>query len=215
MNNRLSAAFFVAGIVMLLLGVLLYLTGWYFYYGLWAVAIGAVLVLITNKRWLTKGLVAGIPVLLVCWLFAQSFGPSQTFLLPIGYTGTLTVVHGEPCGQPDRKEDGRYIIEVPENGVAIIQRKSEGGWVDDKYYYVDKAGRRTPVANWIPHVVEPVFPRACLGGSGTSQYRDHEEIHYSDHYVQSTPSDTLKEIDFEARGHLMDSVVQECRESRE
>jgi len=221
MNSRRSTALFVVGIVFLVVGLFLYLSWWFFLYGMIALVIGAVLVLITKKSWLLKGLVAGVPVLFVAWSFSRTFAPAQTFLIPQGFSGRFIVVEGEPCGIPDVKEDGRYVVTIPDTGIVILQREPSGGWVDDHFYFVDATGTRTPVAGSVaPLDVNTIRPSVMLGGSGSvcgtmpdggSSTEAPDAIHYSDYYVLTTDSNTsFYESAFD---DLMVSKVKACRES--
>ncbi len=166
MNTRLSTVLFVVGIVFLTSGLFLYLTWWYFFYGMIAVVIGAVLVLITKKSWLVKGLVAGVPVLFVAWSFSRTFAPAQTYLIPENFSGTFTVVHGEPCGEPDEIEDDRFLIRVPSSGILILQRELPSGWIDDRFFFENARGERTMIPVYFSFAEAQKFPAIVGGGTG-------------------------------------------------
>lgn len=219
MSSRTSTLLFVIGIVLLVFGVLVYLTGWFFFYGMLIVALGAVLVLITSKPWLLKIAIAAIPVLLVAWSFSRSFGPAQTFLIPEGFSGRFIVVTGEPCGIPDNKVDGRYVVDVPADGITIPQREFQGGWVDDEYYFVDAAGRRTRIteSTGFPRDSVPK-PSVMLGGwgsmggtlpDGSFSSEAPDAIHYRDYFVLTT--DSISSVYKDQLDDLMESMVRSCR----
>ncbi len=221
MNSRRSTALFVVGIVFLVFGLVLYLTWWYFASGMIALALGALMVLLSKKPRMVKGLVAGIPVLFVAWSFIQSFAPAQTFLIPSGYSGRFTVIEGEPCGTPDVKQAGRLVVTVPANGIVILQREPTGGWVDDEFYFVDGSGTRTPIAiSIVPLDPATTRPSVMHSGSGSvggtmpdggSSTEAPDAIHYSDYYVLTTDSNTsFYESEFD---DLMVSQVKACRDN--
>ncbi|MBL0035389.1 MAG: hypothetical protein IPP26_06400 [Flavobacteriales bacterium] len=221
MNTRASTFSFVIGIIFLVIGILLYLTWWFFLWGMLAVLFGVLLVLFSGKPWWMKALVAGVPVLFVAWSFSRSFGPSQTFLIPEGFSGRLMVVQGESCGVPDRKEDGRLIVDVPSNGIAILQRPYKGGWVDDEFFFVDAHGHRTPIRHSYsssnpstkgPSVV--IGGAGAVGGSmpdGDFSTESPEAIHFSDYFVLA--SDSVEWFYDEAFEDRMVLEVKECRSS--
>lgn len=220
MSRRTSTVLFVIGIVLLVFGVLVYLTGWFFVYGMFIVALGAVLVLITSKPWWLKIAVAATPVLFVAWSFSGSFAPAQTFLIPEGFSGRFVIVGGEPCGAPDNKVDGRYVVDVPRNGVAIIQRERQGGWMNDEFYFVDAAGKRTPIPIGLVDTAT-LRPSVVFGGAGSFVKTIPEgglsgeapgEVQYADYYVLITASDNPFVFD-DKLDDRMDSLVQACRGS--
>jgi len=186
------------------------------------IALGTVLVLVSRKSWLSKTLVVAAPVLFVAWSFSQSFAPSQTFLFPEGFSGRFIVVEGEPCGLADRKEDGRFIIEVPSSGIVILQRPARGGWVDDKFFIVGKDGVRSPITQSIaPLNAATIRPSVMLGGSGSvgglmsdgsSSTESAEAINFSDYYVLT--ADSNASFYDQAFDDMMVRLVKECRAIR-
>jgi hypothetical protein len=215
MSDRASTVLFIVGIIFLVLGLFLYLTWWFFLHGMIALVIGAVLVLITKKSWLVKGLLAGIPVLFVAWSFSRTFAPAQTFLLPNDLSGTFTVVHGEACGAPDEVEDGRFLIRVPSSGFAILQRELPSGWIDDKFFFENERGERTNIPVYFNLAEAMKFP-AIVGGvtgnvpgplpDGSFSSDAPGTIHYHQyHLVSDTTEKWPADPDVEP-------VVQECRD---
>ncbi|KEZ52735.1 MULTISPECIES: DUF6843 domain-containing protein [Metabacillus] len=61
----------------------------------------------------------------------------RTFLIPEGFTGWVTV-HNEPA-----EGEGKREYNVTEEGHAEVKEKDiHDGWASNKYYYVDKEGKR-------------------------------------------------------------------------
>lgn len=219
MSTRASAILFMVGIVFLVFGLFLYLTWWFFLYGMIAVTIGAILVLISKKPWLLKLLVAGIPALFVTWSFSGSFAPAQTFLIPPDFSGKFIVVYGEPCGTPDHKVNGRLEVHVPAHGCAILQREGKGGWVDDEFYFEDATGNRTRIAESTGLPIDSIpRPSVTLMGSGSqaamlpsggSSTEAPGAIHFTWYFVHTTGSST--HTDESPLDTLMESMVQTCR----
>ncbi|MBX2972713.1 MAG: hypothetical protein KF797_06390 [Flavobacteriales bacterium] len=226
MSKGISSTFFIIGVLLLAIGVFLYLSWWCFPYGMGAVAFGAILVLVSKQGWKTKTLVAGVPVLFVSWSFAMTFSPEQTILIPADYHGMFAIVYGEPCGMPSTKEDGRYIIRIPQEGVAIVQREFHSGWVDDAYYFEAPQGERIKVSEVISYPPQPKQGRVVMLGSsgaipasmpnGNSSTDAPEAYRFTQFHVLDT--DSLIEPTFKEEGALhakMMSSVQHCRASVE
>ena len=187
-------------------------------------ALGAFLVLVSRKSWVSKTLVVPVPILFVAWSFSQRFAPSLTFLIPEGFSGRFTVVEGEPCGLPDRKEDGRFLIEVPYSGIVILQRPHKGGWVDNEYFIIGKDGVRSRIGQSVaPLNASTIWPSVMVGGSGSvggpmpnggSSTGSPEAFNFSDYYVLTgDPNTSLYDPD-PAFDDILVRLGKECRALR-
>lgn len=222
MSRRTSTVLFVIGIVLLVFGVLVYLTGWFFLYGIFIVALGAVLVLITNKPWPLKIPVVAIPIFFVAWSFSASHASAQTILIPEGYVGKFCIVYGEHCGAPNKEVDGRYMVEIPSDGIAIVQREFEAGWVDDEYRFVDRSGASTRARHVFDmpkgHRSGPVVMLGASGavggqlpgGGGSTEAPG--AIRFTEFHVFGTDSTTdYLNIGDDLLTESMKARVEECR----
>jgi hypothetical protein len=89
----------------------------------------------------------------------------ETYLIPADFKGEFRIVYGEKCGVTPRSGEGRRILEVPLNGVLIIQPEFQAGIIDNEYYLVDGTGKRTRLDSSYGN--EDGTPRIVMGGSGS------------------------------------------------
>lgn len=118
------------------------------------------------------------PVILVGTVFGMyslSFASSylnrpekETYLIPEDFKGDFRIVYGEKCGLSPSLEEGRRILEIPANGVLIIQPEFEAGIIDNEYYLVDRDGNRTKLNSSLgDEDRKSLTPRITMGGSGS------------------------------------------------
>ncbi|WP_170227626.1 DUF6843 domain-containing protein [Flavobacterium noncentrifugens] len=69
----------------------------------------------------------------------------ETFLIPNGFEGRITVVFNQPNATQIPIENDRRIYKIPEDGILITSSKIETGILHQKYYYIDKSGNRTKI----------------------------------------------------------------------
>ena len=76
----------------------------------------------------------------------NSSGEPQIYLIPEGYTGSITVVYNHPKGQP-KKYEGKYrVFEIDEKGCCLSQFGPQyGDWIKEKFVLVDRAGNRSEI----------------------------------------------------------------------
>jgi hypothetical protein len=102
--------------------------------------------------------------------FASSFinrPEKETYLIPEDFNGEFRVVYGEKCGVVPRSEEGRRVLEIPLNGVLIIQPEFEAGIIDNEYYLVDHDGLRTVLSSSFGNDSDKdTMPGITMGGSG-------------------------------------------------
>lgn len=130
---------------------------------------------ITIKRF--SILVIGLPlVLIIC--VASIYGASilhvyltrpipETYLIPSDFEGMFKVISGQECGISPKVENGRRVLEIPDNGVLIIKPTSESGIIDHRYYLVDDNGKRIEIEKNYSNETIP-SPNVRLLGSGRS-----------------------------------------------
>jgi hypothetical protein len=66
----------------------------------------------------------------------------ETYLIPKGFRGRVSIIFNQKDGAPIRYENGRRIYEIPSNGILLTQFKDEYGIINHEYYYVDSFGSR-------------------------------------------------------------------------
>jgi len=71
---------------------------------------------------------------------------TEHYLIPLGFTGRVTIVFDQKNGSPVRYEGKARIYDIPESGVLVTRFHYEGGWINHHYYYVDNKNKRTEIA---------------------------------------------------------------------
>ena len=118
-----------------------------------------------------------IPTILVVLIFNFCSSPNvavnkkptptpETFLIPENFQGTLRVVYGEECGIKPNIENGRRILQIPENGVLIIQPEFVSGTIDHQYYLINGNGQKTKIEYSDTLINEPFLTQLRTGSIG-------------------------------------------------
>lgn len=92
-----------------------------------------------------RALVTAVIVLVACHREPRH-APPAVYLLPEGFTGWVTVEYASPGAAALPEEHGARIIHVPADGKLRTSSPQELGIVDNRFYFVDGAGARTPIA---------------------------------------------------------------------
>ncbi|MBT2694766.1 hypothetical protein [Bacillus sp. ISL-55] len=106
--------------------------------------------------------------LAACSFLDTEEGTNNIFLIPEGYEGTLMVYYGIPDAPAIRKEEDYSVIpiklkvleelkgtDISQYGVYFTSTTEiESGIMNNKYYYVDSKGKRTPIDEYCTHGLE-------------------------------------------------------------
>lgn len=175
--------------------------------------------------------ILGFPIILllsVIGIYGLSFIGSylskpepETFLIPTNFEGSFKVIYGEECGLNPPIENGRIILQIPANGILIVQPEFEGGIIDHEYYFIDNDGKRTKIEQYENYSDGTKnIPGVRLGGSGSiggampnggSSSESPLAIHFTDFQVYQ---DTIDRYDFKEErkfDSLTTALVEECR----
>ena len=175
--------------------------------------------------------ILGFPIILllsVIGIYGLSFTGSylskpepETFLIPTNFEGSFKVIYGEECGLNPPIENGRIILQIPANGILIVQSEFEGGIIDHEYYFIDNDGKRTKIEQYENYSDGTKnIPGVRLGGSGSiggampkggSSSESPLAIHFTDFQVYQ---DTIDRYDFKEErkfDSLTTALVEECR----
>lgn len=175
--------------------------------------------------------VLGFPIILVLSvviIYGLSFFSSylsrpepETFLIPTNFEGSFKVIYGEECGINTPTENGRRILQIPKNGILIVQSEFESGIIDHEYYFIDEDGKRTKIEQYENYSNGTKnIPGVQLGGSGSMigampdgsfSSESPLAIHYTDFQVYQDRIDIYdfnEEIKFDS---LTTVLVEECR----
>ena len=228
MKKWTSNIFLILGIGLLIFGVLLYLSYWYFIWGFVSLIIGTILIFLTKKDWRFKLVCILIPIGFVGISFYQSFAPKETYLIQDDFVGEFRVIYSEECGIEPTNEKGRRILIIPDNGILIVRPKFKAGWVNNEYYLVDKKGNRkklNELFNYKERLTKS--PGVLMGGSGsmTGEMPDGNSssesplaIHFTDFTVfnkDTTIRSDKESFKFHQRfDSLTTALVEVCRKNK-
>ena len=170
-------------------------------------------------------------VITIIGVYAISFASSyltkpepETFFIPARFEGKIRIIYGEKCGITPKIEAGRRILQIPDNGILIIQPEFEAGIIDHEYYFIDNNGTKTKIKQYENYSNgSKNIPGVSLGGSGNiggempdggSSSESPLAIHYTDLYVYNN-SKELIESEFVLLEKRIDTIttilVNECR----
>lgn len=148
MNVKTSNILFYSGISLLAIGAFgLTFAAFFAIVGLPTFVIGIVLILISKKTWKQKlipiGLfIVGIIAFWPIWRNINTVGP-ETFLIPNDYRGRVNIIHKKDCGILLEKTENGLIYEIPNDGILLLSNDQKYGFIDHKYYLIDKNGKKT------------------------------------------------------------------------
>jgi hypothetical protein len=144
-----------------------------------------------------------------------------------GFIGQVTIVDNMPCGQKKVLINNREQLYVPENGILLYQEDLKNGYVNHKYYYINKDSHLVEIPErdnsmfWDDQKIQPNKNTigAWLGGTGSkTNYEINSDIEYSFMYLTINSKINMDSLDekeswiksqnFEK---LTDSLVRICK----
>lgn len=182
--------------------------------------------------------IAAFPLIMIATIigiYAISFASSyltkpepETFLIPANFDGKVRIVYGEECGNKPPIENGRRVLQIPDNGLLVIQPKFEAGIIDHEYYFVDQNGKRTPIKQYENYSDGTKnIPGVRLGGSGSmgGEMPDGSfssesplAIQFTDLYVYRDSTNQMSDREYSLQERKVDSLttvfVNECRKNK-
>ena len=185
------------------------------------------------RRPIVIKLISGLAAVLV--LFVLSFLGSctrpakETILIPDSFEGEFRIIYSEKCGLNPKLENGRRVLEIPQNGILIIQPELEAGIIDRQYYILDSDFNRTKI-NQLGDYEErkTKAPGVLTGGSGTLggampdgglSSESPLAIHFADFTLFNTDTTTIDERERYKLHQRFDSIttelVKECRKTKQ
>lgn len=171
-------------------------------------------------------------IIVVIGMYLFSFASSyltrpekETYLIPNNFEGRFRIIYGEKCGiDPPYKSDRREL-QIPGNGILIIQPKFKAGTIDHEYYLVDKGGNRQKINMLVDYKQSPIDApgvlfrvSGCMGGpmpDGGSSSESPLSIHFTEFIVfnkDTSSRDEKKEFIFNQQfDSLTNALVNKCR----
>jgi hypothetical protein len=187
-------------------------------YGIFILGIGILFLWVSKKPVKTKLFATILPIILYLpatylFLLAYNYTSPKTFLIPSDYEGTIRIVYEEKCGLTLTKENGRQILQFPQNGILILNEKFDGG-INNEYYLVDNNGKRTKITESSDFKDKTKkLPLIQVGGAGTLGGNEHEKgIIFSDFYLYNKDTTSTDDYKLSQRfDSLTNVVVNSCR----
>jgi len=81
-----------------------------------------------------------VPICILIWKKINTIEP-EIFLIPKNYRGFVYISYNHKCGKPTKYEEDSRVYEIPNDGVLLTQFKDEQGFINQKFYLVDKGKR--------------------------------------------------------------------------
>lgn len=85
-----------------------------------------------------------IPSLLFIWRQINTVPPEE-FLIPENFKGRVSIIYELNCAPEIKKIDGKIIYKIPNGGILLISNKLKSGFINQKYYFVNKNGNKTEI----------------------------------------------------------------------
>ena len=175
---------------------------------------------------------SGLLNLLICltgaFLGSCLTGPTkETILIPDYFEGEFRIAYGEKCGLNPKIENGRRILEIPENGLLIIQPQFEAGIIDHQYYFFDSDFNRARINQILDYKGRITkMPGVLVGGSGVMDglipdgglsSESPAAINFTDFIVFNKDTTTVPEFELYKASQRFDSIttalVKKCRQT--
>jgi hypothetical protein len=149
----------------------------------------------------------------------------EIYLIPDNFEGKFRVIYGEHCGVQASYENGRRVMNIPDNRLLIIQPRFQAGWVNNEYWLIDKKGKRTKL-NELTDNDERLTksPGVLMSGSGSmgGEMPDGSfssesplAIHFTDFIIHNNDNTSPDERQFTLVERKLDSLttalVNKCR----
>ncbi len=226
MNRKTNDILFLIGITLLLIGAFgLTFTAFFAIIGLPIFIVGIVLILISKRKQKTKALwilgsIAAIIAFWPIWTKINTIEP-ETYLVPDDFSGKIKIIYGLECGIKPKLENGRRILEIPNDGILFVNYEFKSGIIDHEYYSIDKKGGRVKLERYenyekgtknVPGIgfgASGNFPGKMPDGGFSSE--SPLTIHYSEFQVirdSTVKYDFKKERKFDS---IVRSRIENCK----
>lgn len=129
----------------------------------------------------------------LCFLVWGALLPAServTFLLPAGFRGEVTLIHGASYGQPLPRTNGNLLLTVPATGLLTTSDELKPAWLTEAdYYFIDATGQRLAA---LPHLNEATFDASTQPGQQLADKRREVGV-FAAEGLQYKPSEFAKD----------------------
>lgn len=110
----------------------------------------------------------------------------EVFILPKDYTGYVVIIYNQKSGASEKLENGKIILEIPQDGILKIQGDADYEWkVFPEFYYENVSS-----VNKIPFKAEPenlpkdtVVAYGGVSGGANKDLQGKEVVRYRFYYI--------------------------------
>ncbi len=164
---------FFGGIVYILVALPI-VWSLYLYFALGFIAIGGLFIALSQYSLPAKlqAAIVALPIVILYALMWYTESSYNIFLIPEGYRGRVVIVHGCSDGAPREFEGFYRVYRIGANGLLKSRFSFAGGAFDSlhsKYFFVDKFGKRTPIADEVEAQTVAVQGLWTLGAERTGE----------------------------------------------
>lgn len=170
MNSKGKYEFWY-GVASILIGVLCCLTFWLTYFGLFFMAVGTVLILLSKQTWHLQILTIVPPLGFVVYLLLSFLPVAENYYIQEGFNGVVYVIYDEQYGEEPEYDGLMKVYNIPESGVLFTKCEQTDGIHNRHFYYVSKNNRREEL--------------------GVLDYRDYNEKYKINPYPTEPSRDSL------------------------
>ncbi|WP_204346601.1 DUF6843 domain-containing protein [Psychroserpens algicola] len=148
MTIKTSNFLFYSGLLLLATGAFgLTFAAFFAIIGLPVFIVGIILILISKKAGKQKIVPIGLFVIVIIaywpiWTNINTVEP-ETFLIPNDYRGRVNIIYKKDCGILLEKTDNGLTYKIPNDGILLLSNEQKYGFINHKYYLVDKEGKKT------------------------------------------------------------------------
>jgi len=108
-------------------------------------------------------------------IFEEKDKTYNSYFIPKGYLGIVTVVYDIKHAPKPERIDGYDVIKINEKGYAVISSPENETIIEDKYFYIDEKGNKEEI------------DQRCIGrGYEEEIQREDYEYHSFNFYVMNT-----------------------------
>ena len=127
-----------------------FLNAYFLLFGFIIYCVGVLLVVLSGKKIKIKVLSIILPVafLFIGYNLCDFFRPKRmptTYIVPQNFNGKFRVIYGLACGIVPAFENERMVLNIPSNGILIVNSKNTQGLIDEEFYFEDENKKRKKI----------------------------------------------------------------------
>ena len=219
------------GGIIIILSFLISLNPYLLIFGIPLFIIGIITLLLFNKDLKTKLIWILTPIILwypMMKLFLYLMGVIGTanaqkldLIFPKNFKGKAIIISEMPCGEKIKIIDKREQLYIPENGILLYNGSFKGGYVNNRYFTIDKNGNKTTIpflANymfWDDSETKPSESKIGVWLSGGGSIYNHDSyggINYSFREFLISSNDSLEKwSELKQLEKLANGIVAKCK----